>query len=75
MLVACMDGQVGCEAVKIDGGLDRLVGLGRKLSEQACDEAGEQVATAAFGHAGIAGGVDSDLSIRVGDERARTFEY
>ena len=45
------------------------------LRQQAGDEAGEQVAAAAFGHAGIAGGVYGDAAVGMRDERACAFEH
>ena len=75
MLIACAHRQIGGQTVQIDRRLDGLRRLTRVLRQQAGDQPGEQVAAAALGHAGIAGGVDGHAAIGVGDERAPALEH
>ena len=53
----------------------RVRGIAGILRQQPGDEPGEQIAAAALGHAGIAGGVHGDAAIGMRDERARALEH
>ena len=75
VLVGRAHGQIRGQAVEVDGGFDGARGIAGILCQKAGDEAGEQIAAAAFGHGRIAGGVDGDAAIGMRDERARAFEH
>src|SRR6185369_11493785 len=62
------------EAVQIDRGRNRLVGLFRKLRQQARDHPGEDVAAAAGAERGSTGRVDPDTAIGEPDHGALSFE-
>ena len=55
------DSDIGSEAVEIDGGFDGALGVVGKLSEEAGDHAREEIAAPSFGHARVAGGVDTAI--------------
>jgi len=74
VLVGLADGEVGGEPVEVDGGLDGAGRVARVLRQQGGYDAGEQVAAAALGHGGVAGGVDRYAAVRMGDERARALD-
>ena len=66
-------GDVGGKAVQVaaDGG----GGKGRvALRQQGGDDAGEDVAAAAFGHACVATGVDEGVAVRGADDAVFSFE-
>ena len=69
-----LDGEVGGEAVQVDGGFYGFGYVVRILGEHGGDDAGEDVAAAAFGQGGVAGGVDGDAAIGVGDQGAPALE-
>ena len=75
MLVGLADGQIRGQAVQIDRRFNGARGIVGILRQQAGDQTGEQIAAAAFGHAGIAGGVDGNAAVGVRDEGARAFEH
>ena len=73
VLVLLAQREVRGQPVQVDGslhGLGRMIG---KLRQHGRNNAGEDVAAAAFGHARIAGRVDRDAAVRMGDERAPAF--
>ena len=73
VLVLLAEREVGGEPVKVNGGLDGLGWMIGKLRQQGRNNACENIAAATFRHTWIAGGVDGNASVRMGDERAPTF--
>ena len=78
-LIDFADGEVSGKAVEEHGGFNgagclvsRLISV---LSKEAGDDACEQIAAAAFGHGGIAGGIHGDMPVGMRDECPSTFEY
>lgn len=74
-LLACIcGGEVSGKAVEIDGkgsGFEKVFGM---LGQESGYDAGEDVAGASGGHAGIAGGIDPDNAVGSGDKGAMAFE-
>src|SRR5260221_4912783 len=66
--------EVAGEAVQIDGSDGSVEGV-EAAGEERRDHAAEDVAHAAGGHAGIAGGIDADVPFRVGDEGLVSFQH
>ena len=75
MLVALAHGQIRGQPVQINRSLHGPRRIVRILRQQAGDQPGEQVAAAAFGHAGIAGSVHGHAAIGMRDQRSRAFEH
>ena len=73
VLVLLAQREVRGQPMQVDSSLHGLGRTIRELGQQGRDNAGQDVAAAAFGHARIAGRVDGDLAIRMGDKRAPAF--
>jgi hypothetical protein len=73
VLILLAESEVGSEAMEVNGGLDGLTWMIGKLRQQGRNDAGENIAAATFRHTWIAGCVDCDASVGMGDERAPTF--
>jgi len=74
VLVGGANGHIRSQSMQINrcfDGAGRFLGV---LRQQSGDESGKQVAAAAFGHSGIAGCVDAQAAIGMGNEGARAFE-
>ena len=66
-------GIISGEAVQIDP--EARGGTGQHaLGEQSANQTSQNVASAAFGESGVAGGVDVDLAIGLGDNGAGAFQ-
>jgi len=67
-------GQIAGEAVQVD---PRRRGIRQRdgLRQQPPDDARQDVAGAAGRHAGIAGGIDPESAVGIGEERVRPFEH
>lgn len=78
VLVLGGDGEISSEAVEVDGGFyskARIIsGMDTVLTQHRCDDAGEDVATAAFGQSRIARGVDGEAAVRMSNDRAPAFQ-
>src|SRR5207245_8406360 len=66
-------GQVSGEAVEVAARLKGGEGI-EASREEGADHPGQHVAAAARGHAGIAGRIDEDASIRAAEHAARALE-
>ncbi len=52
-----------------------VLGIVFVLRQQARNHAGKQIAAAALGHAGIAGGIHGHAAVGMRDQRARAFQH
>lgn len=73
MLVLTRDGDVSSETVNVCGGVDGVSDLIRVLGDHCGHDTGEDVSTAALGHAGISRRIDRHCPVWMRDQRTPSF--